>query len=75
MDIATLNRYSDRAKDARKLELLRRINQQILYRAGWDDRASNKSCASANGAYLNGYYNQPDGPVLYYVTLEELKQL
>ena len=33
------------------------LNQERIFRMGQADRKNRRPCASANGCYLNGYYN------------------
>jgi hypothetical protein len=44
------------------------LERERIFQAGRADRKAGKPCASANGAYLNGWYN-PD-TLHYYITAD-----
>ena len=73
MTTAELQELADKARRTGKLELRGRINREVRYRQGRDDRGYGKGAQSADGAYLNGYYSKDD--CLFYTVYSELLAL
>ena len=69
----TLERLRVQAVRVGRVSLAGRLRKEINRCAGYTDRQRGAPCRSANGAYLDGWYDS-DGS-LYYVTQNELEGL